>query len=130
MPPAAMTTNAIAATRIAPIMKRRVCFRTFSVSVIPLFLAKSGDQRNAIDRQDQRGDRVRGDDEVPPTCDDALGHAVTSTTGSGGRSFLSRSAAMRERSKMKPVISSRMPNAFARSGIQNGFDTVDGDDCC
>src|ERR1700745_622887 len=102
---AAITAKAAAATAIAPIMKRRVCFRTFSVSVIPLFLSQPRDQRDAVDREHQRGDRIRRDHEVPPTCDDSLGHAVTSTTGSGGRSFFNRNAAMRERSMMKPVMS-------------------------
>src|SRR5947209_6708449 len=94
------------------------------------------DQSHSIDRQHGDGDAVGGDDEIPAAGNHASVHTASPSCspialvriGGGAISVSRRSEAMRARSMMKPTITKRMPNAFARSGIQNGFETVFGFD--
>src|SRR5438067_2427816 len=87
-----------------------------------------------VDVELDGGDSVRGDDEVPTARDDSLAHTASpscaSASGGGASSDFNRSAEIRARSMMNATIRKRMPNAFARSGSQNCFETVPGFDCC
>src|SRR5215212_5921387 len=76
MPLAAITAKAIPATTNAPSMNQRVFRRIFSDSFMsePLLFAQPQPQPHSVDRESRRGQRVRGDDESPPS-DDHSGHA-------------------------------------------------------
>src|SRR5258705_13760982 len=85
MPLTAMTAKAIPATTSAPSMNQRVLRRIFSDSVMPsvmasvmaqlLLFAQPQPQPHAIDGKPDRGQRIRGDDESPPSDDHSSGHA-------------------------------------------------------
>src|SRR5207253_10859625 len=93
-----------------------------------------GDDTEGVGAEDESGDGVGGEDEVPAAGHDAV-HAVTSRgfpTGSGGgsTSFSRWSNAARAPIVISAATISSMPAKFVISGMRNSRAIVFTLDCC